>query len=149
MKIKYLLCIGIISFTVTLLSGQSKEDTLAITNTIKNYAEGFFEGNAERMDKALYEDLAKRWIYKNEKGETVINRMSAMQLYRMTKYRGETKNVNDPEELVKGIQIFHIHNDMASAYLSTEWFCDYIHLGRINGEWKIINVLWSRPDGDK
>ncbi|EOZ96628.1 hypothetical protein A33Q_2398 [Indibacter alkaliphilus LW1] len=22
-------------------------------------------------------------------------------------------------------------------------FFDYIHLGKINGEWKIINILWA------
>jgi hypothetical protein len=33
---------------------------------------------------------------------------------------------------------------MASLRTDAYWGVDYMHLAKIDGEWKIVNVLWDR-----
>ena len=60
-------------------------DREAIKRTALNYAEGWYEGNSDKMESALSPDLAKRIVRTNE----------------------------------------------------------YMHIGKFNGKWLIINVLWE------
>ena len=41
--------------------------------------------------------------------------------------------------------IYDISNGIASVKAATNKFefVDYIHPGKLNGEWKIINILWA------
>jgi hypothetical protein len=34
---------------------------------------------------------------------------------------------------------------MASVRTDADWGVDYMHLAKIDGEWKIVNVLWDKP----
>ena len=52
----------------------------AIKRTALNYAEGWYEGNADKMESALHPDLAKRIARTNDKGQTRLDQMSAMSL---------------------------------------------------------------------
>ena len=44
------------------LPAQSAADTGAIKATARDYIEGWYEGNAERMERAVHPDLAKRIV---------------------------------------------------------------------------------------
>jgi hypothetical protein len=54
-------------------------------------------------------------------------------------------DVNPQEPLKVEVLFFDISNDIATvkAIQNKFAFFDYIHLGKINGEWKIINILWA------
>jgi Putative lumazine-binding len=32
---------------------------------------------------------------------------------------------------------------MASVRTDAAWGVDYVHLAKLNGEWKVVNVLWD------
>jgi hypothetical protein len=52
-----------------------------------------------------------------------------------------------PEEPFKAeVIIFDISTDIATIKVIQNKFklFDYIHLGKINREWKIINLLWAQ-----
>jgi hypothetical protein len=57
----------------------------AIKATAMNYMEGWYEGNADRMERALHPELAKRMFSKDEKGRSVFNHMGAMRLVQSTR----------------------------------------------------------------
>jgi len=47
----------------------------------------------------------------------------------------------------KEITVFDINSKTASAKIIAVWGVDYFHLSKVNGTWKIRNVLWqSLPD---
>ena len=52
------------------------------------------------------------------------------------------------QEFKANITIFDISNDIATIKVTQNKykFFDYIHLGKIDGEWKIINLLWARTE---
>lgn len=63
------------------MSTQTDADAAAIKETLLNYVEGWYEGNATRMQRALYPDLAKRIVRKNPKtGREYLEKITAKEL---------------------------------------------------------------------
>ncbi len=142
MKILYFFVL--LLFTANNLSAQSAKDSADIKAAALNYVEGWYEGNAGRMAKAVHPQLAKRivgWSADRTKNENVLQDMNAEQLIDGTR-KGFGKRT-PIEEQIKNITILSIYNNTASVKTEmTDWY-DFMHLCRWNGEWKIINVLWE------
>ncbi len=145
MKITKVLCIVTMIALSNTLFGQTGNDSLLIKESALNYIEGLFTNNYERMEKALHPELAKRVIMKDDKGNYRLSNMGYSELLYYTK----TMKVQDeqPAEPFKAdVIIFDISKDIATIKVTQNKFkfFDYIHLGKIDGEWKIINLLWAR-----
>src|SRR5690348_1413805 len=66
-------------------------DSNGIRETAMNYIQGWYEGNAERMQSALHPELAKRIIRSDPKtGRSMIQTMGALTLINSTKMGGGT-----------------------------------------------------------
>ena len=132
-------------FTIFFIShsySQTKEDSLAIKNCASNYIEGFYEGNAERMEKALHPELAKRIVRTDpQSGRQRFDQMSALTLINITK-AGGGKSIPQDQRIFE-FKILDITGNNASVRTVAKGFFDYIHLAKWNGEWKIVNVLWD------
>lgn len=116
-------------------------DREAIIAAALNYAEGWYEGNAERMKAALHPELAKRAVFPAPGGRQELNQMSAMTLVDNTA-RGGGKRT-PPEKQLKEVTIFDIYGDVGTAKVVMSDWTDFLHLAKWNGEWKIVNVLWE------
>ena len=45
------------------------------------------------------------------------------------------------------VEVNDISHGMAAVKLTSSMYIDHLQLGKVNGEWKIINVLWvPNPD---
>ncbi len=127
-----------------ILQAQSAKDSADIRTAALNYVEGWYEGNADRMAKAIHPELAKRivgWNKDYTKNENVLEQMNAAQLLDGTR-KGIGKRT-EKERQIKNITILSIYNNTASVKAEMADWYDFMHLGRWNGEWKIINVLWE------
>ncbi len=149
MKIIILFRIGVMALLIVTSSNlfpQTEKDTLLIKGTALNYIEGLYTNNYERMEKALHPELAKRVIKKDENGNYRLSNMGYSELIYYSK-AWKPKFENPEEEFKADIIIFDISNDIATIKVTQNKynFFDYIHLGKIDGEWKIINLLWARP----
>lgn len=139
---KIILLFVIVSFIPNLSHSQTKEDSLAIKQTAMNYIEGFYEGNAERMEKALHPELAKRIVRTDpQSGRQRIDQMSAMTLLNITKAGGG--KMIPADQRIFEFKILDITGNNASVRTVAKGFFDYIHMAKWNGEWKIVNVLWD------
>jgi hypothetical protein len=119
----------------------SDEDRAAITATALDYIEGWYEGNAERMERALHPDLAKRIVRTNDKGQSMLGQMSALGLVQGVK-RGGGKDT-PKERQQKDVTILDVFENAASVKVVASDWVDYLHVARFNGRWMIVNVLWE------
>jgi len=144
---KYLLFVILLAYGTITIQAQTKADTLAINETIMNYLEGFYTADADRMEKALSPDLAKRVIQPQQGRGDVLQNMTAMTLFQMTKMKPDESKTKG--KLKAKIIIFDIFGKTATVKAVTDHysFIDYCHLGKINGKWKIVNVLWEFKPG--
>src|ERR1043166_3007167 len=91
--------VGLLVLLVTCLRAQeSANDESAIRKTALDYIEGWYEGDATRMESALHPELAKRMIFPHPKpGRTQLTHMGAMQLVQTTRRGGGSKTPKDEQ----------------------------------------------------
>src|ERR1700736_1032546 len=120
----------------------SPNDSEAITKTALDYIEGWYAGDAARMERALHPELAKRMILTDPKtGRSQFNHMGAMSLVQRTREGGGKKTPQDRQ--LKEITILDRYNNAAVVKIIASDWIDYLEVAKLNGEWKIINVLWE------
>ena len=122
-------------------AAQGAADSAAIRAAALDYIEGYYEGNAERMERALHPELAKRIIRTNDKGQSSFSNMSALTLINGTKMGGG-KDIPLADRH-KDVTILDIYQNAASAKIYASGWVDYLHLAKWYGQWKIVNVLWE------
>jgi hypothetical protein len=142
MKIKLCLALVIMLFAfASPARSQSPADATAIKQTALDYIEGWYEGNAERMERALHPELAKRIVRTNQEGNSRLDQMSAMSLVLGTR-RGGGKNTT-AEKQQKDVTILDVYENAASVKVVASDWIDYLHMAKFNGRWVIVNVLWE------
>lgn len=122
---------------------QSAADSAAIRAAALDYAEGWYEGNADRMARSLHPELVKRILVRDTTtGKTMVQGMGASVLVNSTRhgYGKETPK----ERQQKEVTILDIFGNAASAKAVMADWVDYMQLGKVEGRWLIVNVLWER-----
>jgi hypothetical protein len=123
-------------------------DEVAIKKTALDYIEGWYEGDAARMGRALHPELAKRMVSLDSRGHSRLNQMSAMTLVQSTRAGGGSKTPK--EEQQKDVAILDHFNNAAVVKIVASGWIDYLEEVKFDGQWKIINVLWElKPDTTK
>jgi hypothetical protein len=115
-------------------------DEAAIRATALNYIEGWYEGDAARMQSALHPELAKRVVINNPEGQSLIQ-MSAATLVESTAAGGGSDT--PPEQQHKDVTILDIYGNAASVRIYASGWVDYLQMAKWRGEWKIVNVLYE------
>ena len=115
-------------------------DHAAVTSTARDYFEGWFAGDVERMDRVLHPDLVKRRVG-SELGITSKERM--LELTR----RGE--GAQDGIDRTLEIEVEDVFGDIASVTVHSAVYHEYIQLVRTQAGWQIANALWQfTAEGD-
>lgn len=142
MKLSLIVSIFVIlSFVSGIRAQTSDADRESIKQTALDYIEGWYEGNPERMERALSPDLAKRIVMTNPQGRSMLQQMSAMGLVQNVK-RGGGKNT-PKERQQKDLTILDVFENAACVKIVASDWVDYLQMAKFNGRWVIINVLWE------
>lgn len=128
------------------LQAQTSADTAAIRATALNYVEGWYEGNADRMTKALHPELVKRIVVRDTTtGKSMVQGMGTSVLVNSTRhgYGKETPK----ERQQKDVLVLDVFGNAASVKAVMADWIDYMHMAKVDGRWVIVNVLWERKPG--
>lgn len=120
---------------------QTAADSAAIRETVMNYVDGWYTGNADRMRSALHPELAKRIAQRDQSGAWTLDNMTAEELVAGTGRGGGTRTPEAQRQ--RDVVILDIFGNVASARATMSGWIDYMHLARIDGRWQIVNVLWE------
>ncbi len=135
----------ILAFTVSVPAAAggpvASPDADAIRAAVLDYLEGWYTGDAERMERAVHPDLAKRIVRPSTEGPDRVDNMSALRLVQATRAGWGTRV--PPDQRQADVVILDVFGSAATVRAEARDWVDYLHLGRIDGEWKIINVLWE------
>jgi hypothetical protein len=136
------LAVALVVATPALARAADAADEAAIKRAALDYAEGWYEGNPERMERALHPELAKRIVRTDAKtGRSRLDQMGALTLINGVR-AGHGKDT-PPAQQLKDVTILDVYGATASVKVVMSEWIDYLHLARWNGEWKIVNVLWE------
>jgi hypothetical protein len=110
-----------------------------IRQTILDYFEGWFDGDAARMERALHRDLVKRSPGNDQ--ASALGVTTAEQMVEYTRL-GEGKAYAADRRIE--VEIQDAYEDIACALVRSAPYHEYLHLVRTRDGWKIANALW-RP----
>jgi hypothetical protein len=116
-------------------------ETAALKATALDYIEGFYTGNAARVERAVHPELAKRLVKSDGAGHDSLVQMGALTLINATG-EGKGKNV-PPERQQKDITVLDVFENAAVVKVVASDWVDYLEMAKWNGEWKIVNSLWE------
>lgn len=144
---KFVFILLVILLTLSYLVGQStntaNDDQAAIARAALDYAEGYYEGDAARMERALSPNLSKRGlVFSARSGASYLQQMNSETLIEAAR-AGWGKLPAEQRQI--DYQLLDVGVNTASARIFTAKFKDYLHLAKQNGEWRIVNVLWRLP----
>ncbi|MDF1696727.1 MAG: nuclear transport factor 2 family protein [Saprospiraceae bacterium] len=126
-------------------NGQSEKmmsDKELVHAAVEDYVLGLYEVSPERIEKSVHKDLRKIGYYEYN-GEAYSNvPMTYQQLYDLSA-KWNIKGDQVTEETPKIIEIYSVHDKTASAKLTAKWGIDFMHLGKVDGVWKIMNIIWQ------
>jgi hypothetical protein len=120
-----------------------EKEKAAITQAALDYAEGYYEGSAERMERAVHPLLFKRGVMKmSDQGDPFLVFMNSESLVEAARSgRGKV----DPDKRNISVTVLDMTDNTASAKVFTAQFNDYLHMAKVNGRWELVNVLWRPP----
>lgn len=123
---------------------QAAADSAAIREAALNYIQGWYTGDAERMESALHPQLAKRIVERDANGRSRVAEMTAATLVEGTRRGGGSRVANAPRR--SDVRILDLFGSTASVRVDADRWVDYLHMAKVDGRWRIINVLWEmRP----
>jgi len=122
------------------------EDTLLIVAVAHDYFDGYFDGDAARMERALHRDLVKR-----SPGQDQASSLSFITAEQMITWTGEGVGAEIAGGLTDRtieVEVFDIRDDIASVLVRSEPYHEYLHMVRTRDGWKIANALFcNTPRG--
>ncbi|MBA4138378.1 MAG: hypothetical protein C0518_13800 [Opitutus sp.] len=137
-----LMCAGL--FGATSLHAQtvaSDADLAAIRATALDYIEGYYTADPERVEKAIFTDIAKRIPMRGPQGRTRVERMSSLELINHAK-SGDGKKI-PVEQQLKEVKILDVFENIASIRVDAASWVDHMQLAKLGDRWVVVNVLWQ------
>lgn len=122
----------------------SRDDEDAVRNVIRDYCIGFYEIDGDKVQATCHPILSKRAVERwPEQDAFDYFRPITWEEIRIL---GNTFNRAfgfDPKTARCDIEVYEIRDNVAIAKLTGAVWFDYLQLMRVNGEWKIVNIIFE------
>lgn len=111
-----------------------------IVATALDYGDGFYSGAPERMERAIHPDLNKVVVQAlPQTGRFVTGYSTYSGLIELT--RAKVGLLPPERRKIQGTALSMV-GDVAVAKVTSAMFNDFLTMVKIDGQWKIVNVLW-------
>jgi len=119
-------------------------DVAAVVATLEDYFLGWYDGDPDRMRRALHPDLAKRSYVSQGDRPPLLRAVTAALMIGWTA-EGEGRET-DPDRRRLSIVVDEIHDSIATARVDSAMYREYVHLVRTPDGWRVANTLWTWTD---
>lgn len=110
----------------------------AIAAVAQNYMDAYYAADAPRMQQALHPDFHKRTL-QTVNGHVAISEDTVQSMVEGVGL-GSGKDI-PVQERVQKIEVLDVYRDAASVKVVTGRWIDYMHLTKLNGEWRVLDVV--------
>ena len=121
------------------------EDEAAIRTCVLDYFEGWFDGDVERIDRALHPGLAKHSLRADRDGNETVDVTTKPEMLDATR-RGLGRRRDVHDRAIR-IDIVAFGGDIASVVVHSAVYLEYAFLARTRDGWRITGTLWRFADG--
>jgi Putative lumazine-binding len=121
------------------------DDAAAIRSCILDYFEGWFDGDAGRMDRALHPGLAKHALGQDRTRSDSLDLTTKDEMVELTR-QGSGRQRSVPDPAIR-IDIAGVSGDIASVIVHSAVYVEFALLARTSDGWRITGTLWRWADG--
>ena len=143
------LLVALIALLLASSPAQAGSDEEGIRQAVLNYANSAYLVKPELVEASVHPKLQKIGYVPNKDGEGY--RELWMNFYELKELVADWNKSGrfDAETARRDVKILDRLDKTAVARLDAEWGIDFFHLAKIDGEWKIMNVIWQTypPEG--
>jgi hypothetical protein len=143
-RIRYATIVGLVLAVLsTPGSTLAGEDEDAIRQAVLNYANSAYLVKPELVEESVHPKLQKIGYIPTKDGDGY--RELWMNFYELRELVSgwNAEGRFDADTAKREIKILDRLDQTAVARLDAEWGIDFFHLARIDGTWKIMNVIWQ------
>jgi hypothetical protein len=121
------------------------EDLDAIRATVLDYFEGWFDGDAARMDRALHPGLAKHALGQDADRSDRLDVTTKHEMVEATSAGvGRGRDLSD--RAIR-IDVASVSGDIASVTVHSAVYVEFVLLARTSEGWRITGTLWRWAPG--
>ena len=133
------LCVYSLSYT------QTAEDKAEVEAAAFDYVEGFYQGDTSRIHRSILPEVNKYGYYRpKDKTEYDGGPMSFKEMIAYVKRVKEKKRFPKPDA-PKKVELLDVQDQTAAAKVTAWWGTDYLLLGKYDGKWMVVQILWQSP----
>ena len=121
------------------------DDAAAIRACLLDYFEGWFDGDADRMDRALHPGLAKQCLGQDAARSDELGLTTKDEMVEMTR-RGLGRQRDLPDRAIR-IDIAGVSGGIANAIVHSAVYTEFALLARTADGWRITATLWHWAAG--
>jgi hypothetical protein len=127
-----------------LQSTQNPDDTAAVKAAALEYIEGWYAGDAQRIEKVLHPDLVRRTLRIDpQTGTTYLMFDGSRDFISLTGEHQGKPGAKQQEDIV----VLDVYRNAAMVRVTAASWVDYMQMARWNGKWVIVDLLWEPKDG--
>jgi hypothetical protein len=125
------------------------EDIQAITEASRDYIEGWFTADEERVRRCMHPQLVKRTIWHDLQQDTwkVTDTLDAEIMMKFTR-KGGGSALPENEKTYE-IVLLDVFRHSATVKIASFPYMDYLHLAKFNDRWLIVNCLYEVRSGEE
>ncbi len=126
----------------TAARAQTPDDSAAIRATALDYIEGWYQGDGDRMARALHPELVKRLhVADPRSGSPVVDTQGRSRLVASTRAGGGS--TTPAAERRADVTVLDVFRGAAVVRVDATDWVDYLQLVEEDDRWLILNVLWE------
>ena len=122
-------------------AADNETDKEGVVHAALDYMEGAVTADADRVARGVHSELTKvvvRTLPQTGRQSLAYNTRTTL----VEVVRGLAERMAEVDKKVE-VTVFDVGNDLAAARAVGALWYDYLQLAKIDGEWKIVNVLWA------
>ena len=143
---KKLIVLLIICFSANGFAQDYKKDLDAIKEAALGYMDIFYKADTLLAHRHLDKSLRKvGWQYsKDEQKYSGNNELPFDKVIELAMYFSK-KPIPQDENTPREAQILEANDKIAVVKVTAIWGIDYLNMVKLDGNWKIINIVWQSP----
>jgi hypothetical protein len=136
-----LMCATVISVSGAVLAQGTSQESEAVRQAALDYLEGIYNVQPERIERSVHPTLNKRGFYKKDASSPYVE--SPMTYEQLVKLAASWNKDGKRDTSVREVTILDMLDQTAVVKLKASWGIDYMFLGKYEGKWKIMQILWQ------
>lgn len=116
------------------------DDRAAVRQAALDYITAVYESKPELIERSVSPELTKHGFMRQKDGTSRRNRMTYQELLQVAReWNADRKRDLSINEVTVG-QVLDL---TATATVRANWGIDHMQLAKIDGAWKILNIVWQ------